>query len=92
MARRSVWQLTTAGFLLDRALAHVGDAAVLVLSQRGYRALVTSRHIRNLPRMDWPSFARRVHKSDLILRHELTVMDVRCARCFKRPVAASTAS
>ncbi len=55
------------------------EASIYHLSAAGFRLLRDTGSIEDYPRIDWADQEKRSHVSDLTLRHELAVMDVKVA-------------
>lgn len=77
-ARKRLQKLKAAGYVGERP-RRTYDPAVLFLTRKAFAALCQSGAIADLPQMSWPSLEKRVRVSDLTLRHELEVQDVRAA-------------
>src|SRR5437588_3226678 len=77
-ARKRLQKLKAAGYVGERP-RRAFDPAVLFLTRKAFEVLCASGTIIDLPRMSWPSLEKRVRVSDLTLRHELEVQDVRAA-------------
>jgi hypothetical protein len=77
-ARKRLQKLKAAGYVGERP-RRVYDPAVLFLTRKAFEVLCETGTISDLPRMSWPSLEKRVRVSELTLRHELEVQDVRAA-------------
>jgi len=77
-AKKRVQKLKAAGFLAERPRKS-RDPGILTLTRNGFRELVENGHIADLPRLSAAAFERRARVSDLTIRHELAVMDVKTA-------------
>ncbi len=53
------------------------DPCVLFLTRRGLLALADNGHLADYPQIGWAKIEKRARVSDLTLRHELAVMDVK---------------
>src|SRR5437588_11704360 len=77
-ARKRLAKLKTAGYVGERP-RRAYDPAVLFLTRKAFAALCASGAIADLPHINWPNLEKRVRVSELTLRHELDVQDVRAA-------------
>jgi len=77
-AKKRVQKLKAAGLIAERP-RKARDASVLYLTQSGFDLLTEHGELSDLPRLSRQSFEKRAHVSDLTLRHELAVMDVKAA-------------
>jgi hypothetical protein len=86
-ADKRIRKLKVDKFLIERP-RRLTDPAVLSLSKKGYEALLAAGELgEQYPELTWPQLERRVRSvSERGLRHELKVMDVKCA--FNRAIAA----
>lgn len=71
-------QLKNAGLVAERQ-RRVNEPAILFLTRKGFSLLKSSGHLDGLPAMGVNSFAGRANVSELTLRHELEIMDVKAA-------------
>lgn len=77
-ARKRLQKLKAAGYVGERP-RRAYDPAVCFLTRMAFTALTQTGAISDLPQMSWASLEKRVRVSDLTLRHELEVQDVRAA-------------
>jgi hypothetical protein len=77
-AKKRVQRLKAEGFLRERPRA-VHEAAVIFLTRKAFEALHDGGHLIGYPRQSWPAVDKRIRVSDLTLKHELAVMDVKAA-------------
>src|SRR6185437_3999092 len=77
-ARKRLQKLKAAGYVGERP-RRTYDPAVLFLTRKAFEVLCERGTISHLPHMSWKSLEKRVRVSDLTLRHELAVQDVRAA-------------
>ena len=76
--RKRVARLKAAGLLTVRSRP-VGEASCVFFTRRAYRLLREGGHLAAYPPLRGASLEKRSRVSDLTLRHELAVMDVKCA-------------
>jgi hypothetical protein len=77
-AKKRMQKLKAAGFIAERR-RHVSEPPILFLSTRGFRLLKAEGILHDYPKFDIPSLEKRAQVSDLTIRHELEVMDVKAA-------------
>jgi hypothetical protein len=77
-ARKRLAKLKTAGFITLRARPVCEEAAVF-FTRRAYCLLRDGGHLANYPPLRHASLEKRSQVSELTLRHELAVMDAKCA-------------
>ena len=77
-ARKRVQKLKAAGYVAERP-RRATDPAVYFLTKKAFVALLNHGMLSGYPRMTWPSLEKRVRVSELTLRHELDVMDLKAA-------------
>lgn len=75
-AKKRIQKLKAAGLIAERP-RKARDPGVLYLGRAGFTLLSNEGHIADLPRLSTASFEKRAKVSDLTLRHELAVMDVK---------------
>jgi hypothetical protein len=76
--KKRLQKLKTARLIRERP-RHPYQPAVLELKPAGYRLLRDGEHLDGYPRLSEKAVARRARVSDLTIRHELQVMDVKAA-------------
>ncbi len=77
-AKKRVQKLKGAGFIAERP-RKARDPGILFLAKRGFDLLSQHGHLSEYPRLSVATFEKRVHVSELTLRHELAVMDAKAA-------------
>lgn len=77
-AKKRAQKLKSAGYISERPRKS-RDPGILTLTLKGFRELVQNGHVADLPRLSLTAFERRARVSDLTIRHELAVMDVKTA-------------
>jgi len=77
-ARKRIWKLKTAGLVRQRP-RRAYDPSVLFLAAPALRFLMEEGHIADYPQLNFGLFEKRACVSDLTVRHELDVLDVRAA-------------
>jgi len=77
-AKKRLQKLKMARLIRERP-RHPYQPAVLELKPAGYRLLRDGEHLDGYPRLSEKAVARRARVSDLTIRHELQVMDVKAA-------------
>jgi hypothetical protein len=77
-AKKRLQKLKTEGLIRERG-RRVYEPSVLSLTSKGYELLVEQGSLGALPRLSKAVFEKRANVSDLTLRHELEVMDVKAA-------------
>jgi len=77
-AKKRIQKLKAAGLIGERK-RKAYEPSVLFLTRDGYRLLNERGHLSAYPTTTWPSLEKRLQVSDLTLRHELEVMDVKAA-------------
>lgn len=77
-AKKRVQKLKAAGLLRERK-RRVGDPSILHIGTKTFSVLRESGRLDRFPAMNITAFEKRALVSDLTLRHELEVMDVRAA-------------
>jgi hypothetical protein len=87
-ARKRLGKLKTAGYVGERP-RRAYDPAVLFLTRKAFAALCDSGTISDLPHIPWPSLEKRVRVSEMTLRHELDVQDVRAAFHLAAPTTGN---
>ncbi|HEX8340115.1 MAG TPA: replication-relaxation family protein [Tepidisphaeraceae bacterium] len=84
-ATKRVQKLKAAGIVAERP-RRVYEPSVLFLTKRAYALLHDRDVLADYPRLGWAVLEKRARVSELTLRHELAVMDVRAA--FTQAIAA----
>lgn len=77
-AKKRLHKLKTAGFVGERRRRPF-EPSVLSLTREGLNVLRERGVLAQYPQLDLPLLAKRARVSDLTLRHELEVMDVKAA-------------
>jgi hypothetical protein len=77
-AKKRLQKLKAAGFVSER-LRRPFEPSVLFLTRKGLEILQQHGVLANYPPFDLPALERRARVSDLTIRHELEVMDVKTA-------------
>jgi Replication-relaxation len=78
MAKKRVQKLKAAGFIAERR-RRVYEPSVLSLTRKAFAALSEGGHLADLPQLSWANLEKRAQVSELTVRHELAVMDVKAA-------------
>jgi hypothetical protein len=79
-AKKRVQKLKAAGLVRERS-RRAYEPSILYLTQKAFSILSHGGHISDYPRLTWEKLERRVQVSDLTIRHELAVMNVKAAFC-----------
>jgi hypothetical protein len=79
-AKKRTQKLKAAGLVRERS-RRVYEPSILYLTQKAFNMLSHGSHISDYPRLTWEKLERRVQVSDLTIRHELAVMNVKAAFC-----------
>src|ERR1044071_7952874 len=74
--KKRVQKLKAAGFLSERA-RRAYDRSILFLTRRGFQTLSDEGQLSEFPRLSWKALEKRMNVSELTLRHELEVQDVK---------------
>lgn len=77
-AKKRLQKLKAAGFIGERP-RKTFEPSVLFLTRNGIKQLETVGILSEFPAFDLPALDRRARVSDLTIRHELEVMDVKAA-------------
>lgn len=77
-AKKRLQKLKSAGFIGDRP-RKAFEPSVLFLTRNGIKRLEAEGILTEYPAFDLPALDRRARVSDLTIRHELEVMDVKAA-------------
>src|ERR1044072_3640775 len=77
-AKKRVQKLKAAGFISERP-RRANDPSLLFLTKQGFQALSDSGYLSQFPQLSWKSLEKRMQVSDLTLRHELEVQEVKTA-------------
>jgi hypothetical protein len=83
-AKKRLQKLKAAGLISERR-RKVNEPSILLLSRKAFALLQERGILANYPRLSLSSFEKRAQVSDLTIRHELEVMDVKVA--FHRAAA-----
>ena len=76
--KKRLQKLKTAGLISERP-RRVSEPAICYISRRGLLLLEERGVLAEYPAFDLPALVRRVYVSDLTVRHELAVMDIKAA-------------
>ena len=76
--RKRARRLRDEGFIAERP-SQRGTQSIFLITQRGFNILVNHGQLAHYPNVSWPIASRRAQVSDLTLRHELLVLDVKAA-------------
>jgi len=79
-AKKRIQKLKSAGLLGER-VRKAYEPSVLFLTRQGYSLMKDRCLLHGFPAIGWTSLEKRLQVSDLTLRHELEVMDVKAAMC-----------
>jgi len=71
-------KLKAAGFINERK-RRVNEASILFLTRKAFNLLSRDGHLSGLPQLGANSFEARANVSQLTIRHELEIMDVKTA-------------
>jgi hypothetical protein len=85
-ANKRLQKLKSCGFIGERP-RRAFQPSVLFLTRKGIKQLGTEGILQNYPPFSLPALDRRARVSDLTIRHELEVMDVKAA--FQSAIKAS---
>lgn len=77
-AKKRVQKLKRGGVIGERPRRPY-EPSVLFLTQRGFKRLASEGRLNDYPRLSAASFEKRARISELTLKHELSVMDVKVA-------------
>ncbi len=77
-AKKRIQKLKAAGLVGERK-RKVYEPSILFLTRKGFTLLNDGGHLHGFPQMTWASLEKRLHVSNLTLRHELEVADVKAA-------------
>lgn len=77
-AKKRVQKLKVAGFLGERA-RRAYARSVLFLTRKGFQMLVEDGQLSQYPQLSWRMLEKRMQVSQLTLRHELEIQDVKTA-------------
>jgi hypothetical protein len=84
--KKRLQKLKTAGLIGERK-RRVNEPSILFLTRKAFNLLSREGHLSGLPTLGANSFESRADVSDLTLRHELEIMDVKAA--FHAALAAN---
>ena len=76
--KKRIQKLLSSNMISERS-RRPNEPAVLFLARRGFDTLSDAGMLSNYPQRDWRSFQKRVNVSEVTIRHELEVMDVKAA-------------
>lgn len=78
MAKKRVQKLKSAGMIAERA-RKAYEPSILYLTRAGFDAIHEEGVLHDLPQLPWSALEQRLQVSELTLRHELEVMNVKAA-------------
>jgi len=76
--KKRVQKLKSAGYIAERP-RRASDPAILFLTLSGFKLLSEQGHLSDYPRLSPAEWRKRSDVSDLTIRHELAVIDTKCA-------------
>jgi hypothetical protein len=76
--KKRLQKLKAAGFISERS-RRVNEPSILFLTRKAFNLLSREGHLSSLPTLGANSFESRANVSDLTIRHELEIMDVKTA-------------
>jgi hypothetical protein len=77
-AKKRVQKLKAAGLISERA-RRAYDRSVLFLSRKGFQTLLEDGLLSEFPQLSWKMLEKRMRVSEMTLRHELEIQDVKTA-------------
>lgn len=77
-AKKRLQKLKSAGFLAERP-RRAYHPSILFLTRKSFEVLAEGGYLDHYPPLIWSNLEKRARVSDLTLRHELDVMDVKAA-------------
>lgn len=87
-AKKRIQKLKAAGYVRERP-RRIGDSSVLHLTKKAFAVLRENGHLQHVPNLTDKALHKRGEVSDLTLRHELQVLDVKAA--IFRSISENTA-
>jgi hypothetical protein len=78
-AKKRLQKLKAAGLIAERPRLRPYDPAILFLSRQAFRLLSENGRIEDYPKLQLGQMEKRARVSELTLKHELAVMDVKAA-------------
>lgn len=79
-AKKRLQRLKAVGLVGERPRRAI-EPAILFLGKRGFEELKRRGELSRYPHLSWPQLEKRARVSELTLRHELAVLDVKAAVC-----------
>jgi hypothetical protein len=76
--KKRLQKLKAAGFISERS-RRVNEASILFLTRKAFGLLSREGHLSDFPRLGANSFESRANVSNLTLKHELEIMEVKAA-------------
>jgi hypothetical protein len=76
--KKRVQKLKAAGFIAERP-RRAYDPSILFLTRKSFQALGDGGYLDDYPSLVWTDLERRARVSELTLRHELNVMEIKAA-------------
>jgi len=76
--KKRLQKLKAAGLVSERA-RRAYDRSVLFLTRKGFQALFDEGQLSQFPQLSWKSLGKRMQVSELTLRHELEIQEVKTA-------------
>lgn len=77
-AKKRLQKLKAAGFVSERT-RRANDPGILYLTRKGFEALSKAGELAQFSSLSWKSVEKRMQVSDLTLRHELEIQDVKAS-------------
>src|SRR5256885_7674269 len=77
-AKKRIQKLKKAGFIAERS-RRVYEPSILSLTQKAFGFLADNQLLLRYPKLGWTALQKRGQVSDLTLKHELGVIDVKAA-------------
>lgn len=77
-AKKRIQKLKAGGYLAERP-RRVYAPSILFLTRKAFTALADGGHLDGYPPLAWTNLEKRARVSDMTLRHELDVLDVKAA-------------
>jgi hypothetical protein len=90
-ARKRIQRLKACGYFKERPRRPY-EPAVFYLTRKAFDTLQAARRLDKYPAIGWTALEKRIRVSDLTLRHELEVMDIKGSIAAKpgcNPVASA---
>ena len=78
-AKKRIQKLKASGFVRERKGRRAYESAILSLTRPAFEAVTERGMLAGYPSIAWKALEKRLDVSDLTLRHELAVLDVKAA-------------